>query len=451
MRIRGLSLNGGLTDSTRVSYEDARALRNSSNNAWRLDFSNGNLNNNNNNKYNNYRVRPVVASRDIPFLESVIEAYNNCIKNKRTAPQAIEYVKIAAKDVPVLAQEILENKYYPSTSTCFMVTFPKLREVFAANFRDRIVHHWICLRLNPLFEKRNMELGDVSHACRKGHGTRSAVKQVSEGIDRVSRNMQRDAWIYKGDIVGFFMNIDRKLLWKMLRDLILKEYKGDYKNILLRLVKITIFHRPEEDCIVQSDVRLWENIRKDKSLFYNDKNKGEPIGNLTTQLFAGYYLSFLDEFVKSLFKGKNYSYTRLVDDYVIICDDKEFLKSVVKEVDKFLQEKLFLETHKGVYFQHVSHGVKFVGKVIKYRRTFVINRTIGRMITKLRFCLRDCRKGLTSMDCRRWQSVLNSYIGLISDANSYRKLTEIREMLESNFFDFFFLQNRIVKIKKIWR
>ena len=57
---------------------------------------------------------------------------------------------------------------------------------------------------------------NVSHACRKGYGTISAIKQVEAGIEKVSHNMQKEAWIYKGDIVGFFMNINKQKMFEVL-------------------------------------------------------------------------------------------------------------------------------------------------------------------------------------------------------------------------------------------
>jgi hypothetical protein len=37
-------------------------------------------------------------------------------------------------------------------SIAFIVSHPVKREIFVADFRDRIVHHWLINKLNPLFE-----------------------------------------------------------------------------------------------------------------------------------------------------------------------------------------------------------------------------------------------------------------------------------------------------------
>ena len=116
------------------------------NNSWNVNFGNGNTNNNN--KFNTNRVRPAVAyGEDFDrFVESLEEAFLDCLKGKMSSKQAIEYLQIANDDLIILAGEMWTMTYKPTTSTCFLVKYPKIREVFAANFRDRIVHHWICLR-----------------------------------------------------------------------------------------------------------------------------------------------------------------------------------------------------------------------------------------------------------------------------------------------------------------
>ena len=457
MSVCGISINGRLTGygvTAMSSYEVAKPYRSeiNANNSWNVNFNDGNVNNNN--KYNGYYVRPCTANVEYRIiLQTVFDAYEDCLKGKRSSPQALEYMPKAAEDIPLLAWEIYTRTYKPSMSTCFMVTFPKLREVFAAAFRDRIVHHWICTRLLPLFEGRCHELGDVSHACRKGYGTKTAVAQVQEGMIRVSDHLQKEAWIYKGDIVGFFMNINKTILWNMLEDLIKRKYTGEDADILLYLVRITVFHHPEKCCTIQSPIEMWQYIRKDKSLFYIADDLGEPIGNLTTQLFAGYYNSFLDEFVEDLFRGKNYSYTRSVDDFVIICDDRIFLRHAIRQIADFTSAQLGIECHKDkIYFQPVSHGVKFLGIYVYAHRKYTINRTIGRFIDKVNLCLSECENGMTEIRAEYWCQVFNSYFGFLVQGNEYRTRTKIFKMLPHEWYVYFNITNRRkVTIKRKYR
>lgn len=452
-------LNGRLTMAgftPRHSYEDAKPQKNSnywsvtennSNNAWNVNFGNGNVNNNNN-KNNGYVVRPVAAYDGLPedFIFSVREAYEDCLHGKMSSRQALEYMPTADEDLRLLAWELWTGSYRPTTSTCFIVKYPRLREVFAANFRDRIVHHWLCLRLNPLFEQRFISQGNVSYNCRKGFGSDAAVRSCANGIKAVSENYHRQAWVFKGDLQGFFMSIDKKLLWYMLERFInrwrMRQQREGWKrttpdildrigmfrmpnmywDILLATTRTVVMHHPEENCVLNSPLALWRDLPANKSLFTCNKDKGEPIGNLTTQLFANFLLSFFDQFVIRRFNGRNYSYQRFVDDWVIICDDKRFLLDSVPLMEAFLRDKLKLTMHKDKrYFQPVGHGLSFVGAYIKPGRTYLSSRTLARMQERAEGFRKVIaqKADIGMLDCMRMEQVINSYLGFCRQHKTY--------------------------------
>jgi len=444
--------------AVRRSYEVAQpqkhsnywsSTENSTNNAWNVNFNSGNVNNNNN-KYNtNNVVRPVAALdglyHDFPlFYLTVREAYDDCLRGKMSSPQALEYMQIAEEDLPKLAWEMFTGTYEPSTSTCFLVEYPKLREVFAANFRDRIVHHWICLRLEPLFEERFEAQGNVSFNCRKGYGVQKAVNAVSTGFERVSCNYTRPAWVFKGDLVGFFMSISKSRLWYLLERFIARRYHGDYKDILVNLTRVTVMHHPERNCIFNTDPAKWLGLARNKSMFTCGEDRGEPIGNLTTQLFANFLLSFFDMFVQFVFRGRSYSYARFVDDFVLACDDEAFLLASIPRLDAFLRDVLLLELHKDKrYIQPVTHGVKFVGAVIKPHRSYLSNKTIGRMFERVHGFNDLCEQKdeLTVLDCARIEQVMNSYLGFCRPHRTYRLRRKALERFGPMFYRYFYIRN----------
>jgi len=71
--------------------------------------------------------------------------------------------------------DVHNRTYEMSPSICFIVTRPKKREVFAADFRDRVIHHVIMQRLEPLFEDRFI---DDNYNCRKNKGVLYGVKRL---------------------------------------------------------------------------------------------------------------------------------------------------------------------------------------------------------------------------------------------------------------------------------
>ena len=484
-------MNGRLTAGRKpFSYEVAKPQEDSSNhwsstennrnNARNVNFNNGNANNNN--KNNGNVVRPVAAFQDydVPaaFVESVWEAYFDCLHGKMRSKQAVEYMEIANDDIPKLAYELWHGTYKSGTSTCFLVHYPKLREVFAANFRDRIVHHWICLRLNPLFEERFEKQGNVSFNCRKEYGTEKAVQYVADGMKRVSNCYHKPAWVFKGDLVGFFMSIDKELLWYLLERFIrrqrkryeregwksldyailyrLKTYqmREMYWDILTRTAKMVVMHHPERDCILNTDPREWTNLAKNKSLFTSPT--GEPIGNLTTQIFANFLMSYFVSYVQWLYRDKNYCFAQFVDDFVIVCDDLRFLVDSIPKIDAFLNTKLRLSLHKNKrYLQPVSHGVKFVGAFIKPGRLYMSNRTAGRMVERCHgFAMKMRETELEDWDKENIMQTLNSYMGFTRRRRTYKIRNRAMDIIGKDFWRYFYLQGSFIddgaNKKRLW-
>ncbi len=458
----------------RISYDVAKprvgsnhwcSTENNRNNARNVNFNNGNANNNN--KYNSNVVRPVVAFGDygVPrdFIGSVYEAYHDCMRGKRRSTQALEYMQIAAEDLPILAFELWTGSYKPGISTCFLVKYPKLREVFAAAFRDRVVHHWICLRLNPLFEKRFVEQGNLSFNCRKGYGTDKAVEHVAEGMRRVSDNYHKPAWVFKGDLVGFFMSIDKNILWGRLERFIFRQYKGNYKDILLMATKEVVMHRPEQNCILNTRPEMWMGLAPNKSLFTMDT--GMAIGNLTTQLFANFLMSYFVTYVRWIFRHKNYCFAQFVDDFALVCDDLPFLAKSIPMLEQFLKERLKLNLHKHKrYFQPVSHGILFVGTYIKPGRKYLSNRTVGRFTARCvgfgrRLNPKETEEGAKSddvldpgsevsvFDLQHMEMVLNSYLGFCKGRRTYNIRKGCIEAMGEGFWRYFVVRRHYDSVR----
>ena len=224
----------------------------SSNNAWNVNVSNGNINNNN--KTNTNKVRPCLSCEannsiifDIPF-SSIVLAFYDCEIKKKSTNSYQRFHMHKEESLVVLWQSIVHGQYKTSMATVFIIDYPVLREVFAAAFIDRVVHHYICLRVNPLFESMFEQMGNVSMNCRKGYGQFVAQERVKKMMYDVSKGYTKDCWIYKGDIKSFFMSIDRDILWSLLEPFIRANYKGDDLECLIYLTRITLYDNPINNC-----------------------------------------------------------------------------------------------------------------------------------------------------------------------------------------------------------
>lgn len=438
-----------------IDYATPSSTENNSNNAWNVDFNSGGVNNNN--KNNSYAVR-AVAALDEEIKEGWIEAFHDCCRRKKPCANCNEYRSSDWEmDLWLLVSEVYSRTYKPKPSICFMARRPTYREIFAANFRDRIVQHWIALRIEPLFEQRFIEQGDVSHNCRKGHGTASAVNAIERDIIQVSENYTREAWVCKIDVRSFFMSIDTRIMWRLLEAFIKERYKGDDIETLLYLTKITLRNRPQRDCIMQTRENQWRNLPQHKSMFNAPDYRGLAIGNITSQLEANFYMSYYVEAIAPLVKAAGARIEQFVDDIACVSPTKEFCITFRKESERILNEVLGLTLHPDKFYcQPVKKGVKFVGTVVMPGRRYISNRTLGGFVDALRRAEKLCTELLTQgsterrlIELRHHASSLNSYLGFAIHAKSYniRKKLMMREC--KAFWNICYARNfAVMKIRK---
>lgn len=131
-----------------------------------------------------------------------------------------------------------------------------------------------------------------------------------------------------------------------------------------------------------------------------------------------------DQFVKHVLKIKYYA--RYTDDFIVISQNPEYLRGLLKPIHEFLGNILHLNLHpEKVLIRKYSHGIDFLGYVILPHYRLIRKRTWKRMLRKFRAKMRDCKQGGISTDSLN-QS-LQSYLGLLSHANAY----ELEEFLKN--------------------
>ena len=112
-------------------------------------------------------------------LDDFFDAYFECRRRKRNTMNAARFEFNYETNLVKLCREVNTGKYKIGPSITFIVERPKKREIFAADFRDRIIHHILISRLNPLFEERFIE---DSYSCRAGKGTLYGVQRLKNKI-----------------------------------------------------------------------------------------------------------------------------------------------------------------------------------------------------------------------------------------------------------------------------
>jgi retron-type reverse transcriptase len=229
------------------------------------------------------------------------------------------------------------------------------------------------------------------------------------------------AWVLKIDISGYFMHINRNILFAKLSSFIDVWYHALDKEQIKELCRLIIFNDPAENCIRHSPPESWRGLPAGKSLFSAPKDCGLPIGNLTSQIFANFYLNEFDHFIKNQCGVKFYG--RYVDDCVIIHHSKRFLVALIPELRQYLMSELGLTLHpKKIYLQPIGHGVKFLGCFIKPSHIVVDHRIINnftRSLSRYNAYILDHKPG--KQELAAFISSVNSYLGVMKHYKTYKK------------------------------
>ena len=355
--------------------------------------------------------------------DELFHAYLDCRKRKRSTHNALEFEINENVELYKLWKDLNEKKYEIGKSIVFCVDKPVKREVFAADFRDRIVHHLVINRINDILEE---EFIDDSYSCRKGKGTMYGVERCFEYIKEATENYTKTFYIVKCDLKSFFMTIKKDLLYGKLVKFLNEKYKTDDKKQLIYLewlIKLIVFNKPQNNCIMKQSWEHWKDLPKNKSLFFCNENNGIPIGNLTSQIFANFYLSEFDHFVKDELGIKYYG--RYVDDFFFMAYDKNEIKIILVKMRKKLESLGAMLHPNKLYIQETSKGIKFIGAVLKNNRIYIGNRTKGNFY----WCVKKYNDSLKKMiqsgkeptrkELEHVMSSINSYIGFMIHYKTY--------------------------------
>ena len=355
------------------------------------------------------------------LLTDLYQAYYDARRHKRNKPYQLRFEAKLDENLQELCNELYTRTYKSRPSVCFIISDPKKREVFAADFRDRIVHHLYYNYTHEIYERTFIH---DTYSCIKGRGTHYGINRLQQHIREESQNYKIPCYTLKMDIRGYFMHINRKKLLhiclatlnKMAYHKVSKHLSKSWIEIIdfefvKYLTKEIVLLNPIENCRIEGRCEEWRDLPHDKSLFNSPAGCGLPIGNLTSQLFSNIYLNILDQYVKRKLGAKHYG--RYVDDFYIVSTDKVKLSEYAEQIKDMLYKELQLTFHDGkMKVISVKHGIEFLGAFVKPYRMYVSRQTIGRIRKKLPL--------LINKPIEKIKSSLISYCGVLSHGCNYR-------------------------------
>jgi retron-type reverse transcriptase len=249
--------------------------------------------------------------------ENLYLAFYKAIKGKRQKQEVLEYQKNLDENISQLQKQILSGNVEVGNYHYFKIYDPKERTICAATFPERVLHHALMNICHPYFER---QLIFDTYATRLDKG-------IYRALDKAKKAMKKYRYVAKFDFKKFFDSVSHDVLKQQLK---------------------TVF----------KDKQLLSIFEKIIDSYHSDKNnKGIPIGNLTSQYFANFYLSRFDHFAKETLKIP--VYIRYMDDILVFENDVNTMKNIVKE---FIAKA---EEFSMIFKQHQikpSHcGVTFLG------------------------------------------------------------------------------------------
>lgn len=344
----------------------------------------------------------------IVTFENLHAAFRKAAKGKGLRADCAEFAYGRERELLLLQEELQSGTYRHGPYREFTVRDPKMREVKAARFRDRVVHHALCNVIEPIFEARFLP---ESFACRKGKGTLAALKACRREVRRFA-----GGYALKADVSKFFHTVDHRVLLDLLGRKIADEK-------VMRLCALIL---------ASSEDSRFRTYFPDDDLFARHRPTGIPIGNLTSQLFANIYLHELDRFVKT--ELRHAAYLRYMDDFLLFGPEKSGLWRAFARVEEFMTEKLRLRLHPVKRTVSPVHGgVDWVG----YRvfpaegrglpdRVRLRRRNIFRFRARCAGLRRRYRAGIIPLEAVR-DSVV-SFLGYTRQAQAGRLMRRILEL-----------------------
>lgn len=312
-------------------------------------------------------------------FEKILIAHKKARRGKREKKEVILFELNFENEILKLEEQLKHCKYKPEKYKVFRIFEPKERIIMASPYCDRVVHQWYVENfIKPYFVPQFIH---TSYAGIEGRGMHKASKDVQRAM-RGAKSKWNNYYILKMDVTKYFQNIDKRILW----------------DILKRKIK---------------DKKLLWLTRE--ILLSTEGMVGLPLGNYTSQMFANIYLNELDQYVKH--KLKCQYYYRYMDDMVIMCENKEVAKDNLTNITKFLKENLKLTLNSKTRIFKDIQGVNFCGYKINEKRLKIRHTSKCRMKRKLKRYTKQLKEGkITLLEIQR---SIAGWLGYVKHADSY--------------------------------
>ncbi|MCX6278125.1 MAG: RNA-directed DNA polymerase [Bacteroidetes bacterium] len=272
-------------------------------------------------------------------MDNLRLAFIKARRGKESKPGVLQYSKNIEKNLLGIRSSLFSGEIEPGEYHFFTIFEPKERLICAATFNDRVLHHAIINVCHPVFEK--YQIYD-SYATRIGKGQFAALE-----LAKVFQKEYR--WFCKLDVRKYFDSVGHALLMQLL--------SRRFKDKRLLSLFETIIHS-----------------------YHVSPGKGLPIGNLTSQYFANFFLAHADHYIKEVLSAP--AYIRYMDDMVFWGNSKDELIKTRDAFVGFIQNQLELKV-KPSCLNSSDIGLPFLGYVLFEKLVRLNKHSKKRFLTKM--------------------------------------------------------------------
>ncbi len=323
-------------------------------------------------------------------IENILDAWQEFRRGKMKKIDVQEFHFNLEDNIFGLHERLKNKTWRPDKYTSFYIRDPKLRHIHKATVRDRVFNQALFRILYPVFDK---DFIFDSFSCRKEKGVHKGVLRLEKFLRGITGNYRSSTFALKCDVRKFFDNISHQILFGFIKEKVRDE------NVL-EIIKLIL------------------------NSFETGHEKGLPLGNVTSQLFANVYLNRLDQFVKHNLKIKYY--VRYCDDFIVLDKNKDFLIDLVPKIGKFLREELHLELHpRKVEIRKNTWGIDFLGYNVLPHYRVIRTKTRKRIMRKIIEAKKQLDKNLITADY--FQRLISSYKGILAHCKGYKIVKNIKK------------------------
>lgn len=293
---------------------------------------------------------------------SVYKKIKNSTKNKK---EVYNYELNLNQNLLDTLFSLSKSTYVFSKYNIFLIREPKYRLIMSESFPDKVVNHLFSKYVLSYALQSTLINSNV--ATRTDKGSKEAYNLFIKYTNKLIYEKKK-IYVLKIDISKYFYNINHNIMINMVSEkikdervldmlkVILDTTDNDYVNkTILSVVNREIYKVNKLNISTSEKEKL---INELKSIPLYRKGYGLPIGNMSSQILAVFFLNKVDHFIKEKLGCKYY--IRYMDDLVILGNDKEELKNVFENVSKYIESfDLNVNNKSGIY--SLSDGVNFLG------------------------------------------------------------------------------------------